>query len=109
MLWLTASAIVSFDGQAPCRRVDNGCAAELGRAAIEMDARPEGAMVVPLISEYEGTRHWVPACGYMGAAGNMCRTKERMSFGPSNDRHTEPITCRRSARTRGAEVMAEVM
>lgn len=63
MLWLTACATGSSDGLTPCPPVVEYSAADQLRAADEVDALPEGAKVIQMISDYAVLREQARACG----------------------------------------------
>ena len=63
MLWLTACATGMSDGFTPCPPVVGYSAADQLRAADEVDALPEGAKVIQMISDYAVLREQARACG----------------------------------------------
>jgi hypothetical protein len=62
MLWLTGCATGGSDTRAPCPPVVDYTAAEQARAADEVEALPEGAVIVRLLSNYAVLRDQAPAC-----------------------------------------------
>ncbi|MBE0455791.1 MAG: hypothetical protein IBX58_19370 [Roseovarius sp.] len=62
MLWLSACAMGGFDIRAPCPPVVEYTAAEQARAAAEVGALPEGAMIVGMLSDYAVLRDQARAC-----------------------------------------------
>jgi hypothetical protein len=62
MLWLSACATVGSDNRAPCPTVVDYTAAEQARAADEVEALPEGAVVVRMLSDYAVLRDQARAC-----------------------------------------------
>jgi hypothetical protein len=62
MLWLSACAMGSSDGQAPCPPVVDYTAADQARAADEVGALPEGAMIVRMLGDYAVLRDQARAC-----------------------------------------------
>jgi hypothetical protein len=69
MLWLTACATGGSDAQGPCPPVVDYNRAEQARAAVEVEALAEGAMVVRMLSDYAVLRDQVRACGRDGKGG----------------------------------------
>jgi len=63
MLWLSACATVSSDMRAPWPPVVPYSAADQARAAAEVAALPEGAVVVRMLSDYAVLRDQARACG----------------------------------------------
>jgi uncharacterized lipoprotein YbaY len=63
MLWLSACAMGGSENRAPCPHVVEYSAAEQARAAGEVGALPEGAMVVRMLSDYSVMRDQARACG----------------------------------------------
>jgi len=51
-----------FEGQAPCPPVVEYSAADQLRAADEVDALPEGAMIVRMLSDFAVLRDQARAC-----------------------------------------------
>lgn len=64
MLWLTACAAGSSDsgGAGACPPVVHYSPAEQARAADEVEALPEGAMLVRMLSDYAVLRDQARAC-----------------------------------------------
>ncbi len=62
MLWLTGCAMGGSDNRAPCPPVVDYTAADQARAADEIEALPEGAIVVRMLSDYAVLRDQVRAC-----------------------------------------------
>ena len=62
MLWLTGCAMGGSDAQAPCPPVVEYTNAEQARAADEVEALPEGAVIVRMLSDYAVLRDQVRAC-----------------------------------------------
>ncbi len=62
MLWLSACATAGSDGQAPCPPVVDYTAADQARAADEVGALPEGAMIVRMLGDYAVLRDQARAC-----------------------------------------------
>lgn len=62
MLWLSACATRGSDTRAPCPPVVDYTAAEQARAADEVEALPEGAVVVRMLGDYAVLRDQVRAC-----------------------------------------------
>ncbi len=62
MLWLTGCATGGSDARAPCPPVVDYTAADQARAADEVEALPEGAVVVRMLSDYAVLRDQVRAC-----------------------------------------------
>ena len=62
MLSLSGCATVSSDARAPCPPVVPYSAADQARAAAEVDALPEGAVVVRMLSDYAVMRDQSRAC-----------------------------------------------
>ena len=65
MLWLSACGMGGSDRgeQGACPPVVGYTAAEQARAAGELEALPEGAVVVRMLSDYAVLRDQVRACG----------------------------------------------
>ena len=61
MLWLSACATAGSDS-APCPPVVEYRAAEQTRAAAEVEAIPEGAVLVRMMSDYAVLRDQARAC-----------------------------------------------
>lgn len=62
MLWLTGCAMGASETRAPCPPVVDYTSAELSRAADEVEALPEGAAVVRMLSDYAVLRDQARAC-----------------------------------------------
>ena len=62
MLWLSACATVGSDNRAPCPPVIEYTAADQARAADEVEALPEGAVIVRMLSDYVVLRDQARAC-----------------------------------------------
>lgn len=62
MLWLTGCATVSSETSAPCPPVVEYTAADQARAADEVEALPEGAVVVRMLIDYAVSRDQARAC-----------------------------------------------
>lgn len=62
MLWLSACATGGFDGQAACPPVVGYSTAEQTRAADEVEALPEGAVIVRMLGDYKVLRDQARAC-----------------------------------------------
>lgn len=62
MLSLGACARGGFDGGAPCPPVVDYTTAEQARAADEVEALPEGAVIVRMLSDYAVLRDQARAC-----------------------------------------------
>lgn len=62
MLWLTACATAGSDGQAPCPPVVEYHAADQDNAAAEIEALPEGAILIRMLSDYTVLRNQARAC-----------------------------------------------
>ena len=63
MLWLSACATGSSEMQVPCPPVVAYSAADQARAADEVDAMPESAMIVRMLTDYAVLRDQAKACG----------------------------------------------
>lgn len=61
-LWLTGCAMGGSDTRAPCPPVVEYSASDKVRAAEEVEALPEGAVVVALLSDYAVLRDQARAC-----------------------------------------------
>ena len=61
-LWLSACAMGGSDTRAPCPPVIEYSAADQVRAAEEVGALPEGAVVVAMLSDYAVLRDQARAC-----------------------------------------------
>ncbi|GAA0300499.1 hypothetical protein GCM10008966_21490 [Rhodovulum strictum] len=62
MLWLSACAMGGSETRAPCPRVVDYTAAEQARAGDEVEALPEGAVIVRMLSDYAVLRDQARAC-----------------------------------------------
>ena len=62
MLWLTACAAAGSDTQVPCPPIVDYSAGEQARAAAEVDALPEGAMIVRMLADYAVLRDQARSC-----------------------------------------------
>lgn len=62
MLWLTACAMAGSDITTPCPPVVDYTAADQARAADEIMALPESAVVVGMLSDYAVLRDQARAC-----------------------------------------------
>jgi hypothetical protein len=59
MLWLTGCAMGGSDARSPCPPVVDYTAADQTRAADEVDALPEGTVIVRMLSDYAVLRDQV--------------------------------------------------
>lgn len=62
MLWLNACAMGVSDARAPCPPVVAYTSAEQARAADEVEALPEGAVIVRMLGDYSVLRDQARAC-----------------------------------------------
>lgn len=62
MLWLTGCAIGGSDARAPCPPVVDYPAADQARAADEVEALPESAVIVRMLGDYAVLRDQARAC-----------------------------------------------
>jgi len=62
MLWLTGCAMGGSDIVAPCPPVVDYTAADQARAANEVEALPEGTVIVQMLGDYAVLRDQVRAC-----------------------------------------------
>ena len=62
MLWLTGCAMGGSDARAPCPPIVDYTAAEQVRAAAEVEALPEDAVIVRMLSDYAVLRDQADAC-----------------------------------------------
>lgn len=62
MLWLTGCEMVGSNSGSPCPPVVDYTSAELARAADEVEALPEGAVIVGMLSDYAVLREQARAC-----------------------------------------------
>ena len=61
-LWLTGCGMGGSDTRAPCPPVVEYTAAEQARAGDEVEALPEGAVIVRMLSDYAVLRGQARAC-----------------------------------------------
>ncbi|MGR3557143.1 hypothetical protein [Paracoccus sp. (in: a-proteobacteria)] len=61
-LWLTGCATAGSDARAPCPPVVEYTSTEQARAADEVEALPEGAVIVRMLSDYAVLRDQARAC-----------------------------------------------
>ena len=62
MLWLGACAMSGSDSRAPCPPVVEYSAADQSRAADEVEAIPEGAVIIRMLGDYAVLRDQARAC-----------------------------------------------
>ena len=62
-LWLSACAMAGSETRAPCPTVVDYTAAEQARAADEIEALMEGAVIVRMLGDYAVLRDQARACG----------------------------------------------
>ena len=62
MLWLSACATGGSDARAPCPPVVEYTAADQAQAANEVEALPEGALIVRMLIDYVVLRDQARAC-----------------------------------------------
>jgi hypothetical protein len=62
MLWLGACATGGSDTRAPCPPVVAYTSAEQARAADEVEALPEGAVIVRMLGDYAVLREQAQVC-----------------------------------------------
>lgn len=62
MLWLTACAMAGSDIRAPCPPVVDYTADDQARAADEVEALQEGAVILRMLSDYAVLRDQARAC-----------------------------------------------
>jgi hypothetical protein len=62
MLWLTGCAMAGSDARAPCPPVVDYSAADQARAADEVEALHEGAVIVRMLADYAVLRDQARAC-----------------------------------------------
>ena len=62
MLWLTGCAMAGSETRAPCPPVVEYTSAEKARAADEVEAMPEDAVIVRMLSDYTVLRDQARAC-----------------------------------------------
>ena len=63
MLWLTGCAMGGSDTRAPCPPVVDYTTADQARAADEVAALPEGAVIIQMLSDYAVLRDQARVCG----------------------------------------------
>jgi hypothetical protein len=63
MLWLSACAMEGSETNALCPPVVEYSSADQARAADEVEALPEGAVIVRMLSDYAVLRDQARACG----------------------------------------------
>ncbi len=61
-LWLTGCAMAGSDTRAPCPPVVGYTAEDQARAADEVDALPEGAVIVRMLGDYAVLRDQARTC-----------------------------------------------
>ena len=62
MLWLTGCATGGSEALAPCPPVVEYTSADQARAADEVEALPEGAVIIRMLSDYAMLREQSRAC-----------------------------------------------
>ena len=62
MLWLTGCAVGGFDALATCPPIVEYSVADQFRAAAEIEALPEGAVMIEMMSDYAVVRDQARAC-----------------------------------------------
>jgi hypothetical protein len=62
MLWLTGCAMEGSETNAPCPPAVEYSSADQARAADEVEALPEGAVIVRMLSDYAVLRDQTRAC-----------------------------------------------
>lgn len=62
MLWLTACAMADSDDRAPCPPIVDYTMADQATAADEVEALPEGAVIIGMLSDYAVLRDQARAC-----------------------------------------------
>lgn len=62
MLWLSGCATVSSETRAPCPPVVEYTGADQARAANEVEALPDGTVIVRMLSDYAVLRDQVRTC-----------------------------------------------
>lgn len=62
-LWLSACATAGSDARAPCPPVVDYTAAEQARAAGEIEALPDGAVIIRKFGDHPVQRDQARACG----------------------------------------------
>ena len=63
MLWLTGCAMGGSEARTACPPVVDYTSAEQGRAADEVEALPEGAVIVRMLGDYAVLRDQARSCG----------------------------------------------
>lgn len=63
MLWLSGCAMGGSDAKAPCPPVVDYTPADQVRVADEVEALPDGAVIVRMLSDYAVLRDQARACG----------------------------------------------
>lgn len=61
-LWLTGCAMAGSDTRAPCPPIVDYTSADQARAANEVEALPEGAVIVQMLGDYAVLRDQARAC-----------------------------------------------
>ena len=64
MLWLVGCAMGGSETRAPCPPLVDYTAAEQARAADEVEALPDGAVIVQMLSDYAVLRDQARACRF---------------------------------------------
>jgi hypothetical protein len=62
MLWLSACATGGSEARAPCPPIVDYTMADQARAASEVDALPESAVIVRMLGDYAVLRDQARAC-----------------------------------------------
>ena len=62
MLWLTGCGMVGSDTSTACPPIVEYSTADQSRAAIEVEALPEGAVIVRMLSDYTVLREQARRC-----------------------------------------------
>ena len=62
MLWLSACAMGGSETSVPCPPVVEYTAADQARVAAEVEALPEGAVIIRMLSDYVVLRDQARAC-----------------------------------------------
>ena len=63
MLWLTGCAMAGSESKAPCPPIVDYTMADQARAADEVEALLEGAVIVRMLGDYAVLRDQARACG----------------------------------------------
>ena len=63
MLWLTGCAAAGSDARTPCPPVVDYTVADQARAADEVAALPESAVIIQMLSDYAVLRDQARVCG----------------------------------------------